>query len=204
MAVSTIVAMATYPIRTRHWTRKEYDKLVKIGVLHEDEPIELIGGQMIVAEPKGTPHATAIGLTTDALRMAFGSGWVIRVQSPVALDDESEPEPDIAVAQGRHRDYLGEHPARPALIVEVAQSSLSFDRRYKGSVYARAGIADYWIVNLRRRVLEVYREPIANATSRFAWKYARVRILKASASVAPGATRRARRRRRPPALVSAG
>jgi Uma2 family endonuclease len=177
--------MATYPIRTRRWTRKEYDKLVKIGVLHEDEPIELIGGQMIVAEPKGTPHETAIGLTTDALRMAFGAGWVIRVQSPVALDDESEPEPDIAVAPGRHRDYLGEHPARPALIVEIADSSLSFDRRYKGSVYARAGIADYWIVNLRRRVLEVYREPVADPSARFGWKYESVRILKAAASVSP-------------------
>jgi Uma2 family endonuclease len=177
--------MATYPIRTRHWTRKEYDKLVKIGVLDEDEPIELIGGQMIVAEPKEPPHQTAIGLTTDALRTAFGSGWVIRVQSPVALDDESEPEPDIAVVPGRHRDYLSDHPARPALIVEVAQSSLSFDRRYKGSVYARAGIADYWIVNLRRRVLEVYREPVADASARFGWKHDSVRILKAAASVSP-------------------
>jgi Uma2 family endonuclease len=184
-AVTTIDAMATYPIRTRHWTRKEYDRLVTLGVIDEDEPIELIGGQMIVAEPKGTPHQAAIGLTTDALRLTFGSGWVIRVQSSVALDDESEPEPDIAVVPGRHRDYLGEHPARPALIVEVAQSSLSFDRRYKGSVYARAGITDYWIVNLRRRVLEVYREPVADAASRFGWKYDRVRILKATASVSP-------------------
>jgi Uma2 family endonuclease len=177
--------MATYPIRTRHWTRKEYDRLVKIGVLHEDEPIELIGGQMIVAEPKSAPHSTAIGLTADALRAAFGTGWAIRLQDPVVLDDESEPEPDVVVVPGRHRDYLSDHPAHPALIVEVADSSLSFDRRYKGSVYARAGITDYWIVNLRRRVLEVYREPVADAASRFGWKYDRVRILRAAASVTP-------------------
>ena len=64
--------MAMYPVQ-RHWTRKEYDRLVALGILHEDEPIELIGGQMIVAEPKGSPHETAVGLTADALRAAFGT-----------------------------------------------------------------------------------------------------------------------------------
>lgn len=177
--------MATYPIRPRHWTRKEYEHLVELGVLHEDEPIELIGGQMIVAEPKSSPHATAVGLTADALRSAFGPGWVAREQDPVALDDESEPEPDVAVVPGRIRDYSRAHPERPALIVEIADSSISFDRRYKGSLYARAGIADYWIVNVRRRVLEVYREPVIAPAARFDWKYDRVRILKPEATVSP-------------------
>ena len=177
--------MATYPIRTRHWTRKEYEHLVELGVLNEDEPIELIGGQMIVAEPKNSPHATAVGLTADALRSAFGSGWVVREQDPVALDDESEPEPDVAVVPGRIRDYSHAHPERPALIDEVADSSIAFDRRYKGSLYARAGIADYWIVNVRRRVLEVYREPVIAPAARFGWKYDRVRTLKPEATVSP-------------------
>lgn len=176
--------MATHPAY-RHWTRKEYDRLVELGILHEDEPIELIGGQMIVAEPKGSPHATAIGLTAEALRVAFGQGWVVRVQDPVALDDESEPEPDVVVVPGRWRDYRAEHPSRPALIVEVAESSLPFDRRHKGSVYARAGVADYWIVNLLRNVLEVYREPVAAATALYGWKYASVRTLKAHATISP-------------------
>ena len=170
---------------TRHWSRKEYEHLVELGVLHEDERIELIGGQMIVAEPKNSPHATAVGLTADALRAAFGSGWLVREQDPVALDDESEPEPDVIVVPGRRRDYSHAHPERPALIVEVADSSMSFDRRYKGSLYARAGIADYWIVNIRRRVLEVYREPVVAPAARFGWKYDRVRILKTEASVSP-------------------
>jgi Uma2 family endonuclease len=161
--------MATYPIRTRHWTRKEYEHLVELGVLHEDEPIELIGGQMVVAEPKNSPHATAGGLTADALRSAFGSGWVVREQDPVALDDESEPEPDVAVVPGRIRDYSRAHPAQPALIVEVADSSIAFARRYKGSLYARASIADYWIVNVRRRVLEVCREPVPAPAAHFGW-----------------------------------
>jgi Uma2 family endonuclease len=178
--------MATDPIRTRHWTRKEYERyerLVALGVMHEDEPIELIGGQMIVAEPKNTPHPSALMLT--ALRGVFGAGWVVRQQDPVALDDESEPEPDVAVVAGRIRDYSGAHPERPVLIVEVADSSLSFDRRYKGSLYARAGIADYWIVNLRCRVPEVYREPVMAPAARFGWKYDRVRILTPEATVSP-------------------
>ena len=176
--------MAT-PLAYRHWTRKEYDRLIELGILHEDERIELIGGQMIVAEPKGSPHETSIGLTADALRTAFGARWVVRQQGPIALDDESEPEPDLSVVPGRLRDYRAGHPTRPVLIVEVAESSLSFDRRYKGSVYARAAIADYWIVNLRRRVLEVYREPVPTASARFGWSYARVRTLRENATVSP-------------------
>src|SRR5688572_16552517 len=140
--------MTMYPVRTRRWTRAEYDRLVDFGVLHEDESVELLGGQMVVAEPKGSRHAAAVGLTADALRAAFGTGWVIRVQAPVALDDESEPEPDVVVVAGHHRAYLDGHPARPALVVEVAESSLAFDRHYKAGLYARAGIADYWIVNV--------------------------------------------------------
>ena len=176
--------MAMPPVY-RHWTRKEYDRLVELGILHEDERIELIGGQMIVAEPKGSPHATAVGLTAEALRGAFGRGWVVRVQDPVALDDESEPEPDVVVVPGRWRDYRVEHPAMPALVVEVAESSLGFDRRYKGSVYARAGIADYWIVNLERRVLEVYRRPVSTPSACFGWSYASVRTLRENATVRP-------------------
>jgi Uma2 family endonuclease len=177
--------VAIYPIQTRSWTRKEYDRLIELGVLHEDERIELIGGQMIVAEPKGTPHSTAVELTGEALRAAFGRGWVVRTQNPVALDDESEPEPDVVVVPGGHRDYLAEHPSRPALVVEVAESSLRFDRRYKGSVYARAGIADYWIVNLLERVLEVRRRPVAAPSAKFGWRYAGVKIVRAGGVAAP-------------------
>src|SRR5205085_10411204 len=132
----TIDAMAAH-LAYRHWTRKEYDRLIELGVIHPDERIELIGGQMIVAEPKGSPHETSIGLTADVLRMAFGPGWVVRAQASVALDDESEPEPDVIVVPGRQRDYSREHPKRPALVVEVSDSTVSFDRRYKGSLYAR-------------------------------------------------------------------
>ena len=177
--------MASYPIRNRHWTRKEYDELIKSGFFVEDEPIELLGGQLIVAEPKGSPHSTAVALAVEALRAAFGSGWLVRVQDPIALDAESEPEPDVAVVPGRALDYLAEHPACPALVVEVAESSLAFDRGHKGSLYARAGLADYWIVSLVDEVFEVYRGPALDRSAEFGWRYLDVQALRPGATVAP-------------------
>jgi Uma2 family endonuclease len=177
--------MATYPIRNRHWTRQEYDELIKSGFFDEDEPIELLGGQLIVAEPKGSPHSTAVALAAEALRGAFGPGWLVRVQDPVALDAESEPEPDVAVVPGRARDYLAAHPARPALLVEVAESSLAFDRGHKGSLYARAGVTDYWIVNLVDEVLEAYRRPALDRSAEFGWRYLDVQALRPGTTIAP-------------------
>jgi Uma2 family endonuclease len=94
----------------------------------------------------------------------------VRVQLPIALDDESEPEPDLAVVSGGPRDYAN-HPSRPALVVEIADSTLAFDREHKGSLYARARLPDYWIVNLVDRTLEVYREPAPDAAGQFGWAY---------------------------------
>jgi Uma2 family endonuclease len=179
-----------YP--TRQWTRAEYDRLIEVGVFRPGDPVELLGGQLIVAEPQCEAHYTAIALAEDALRAAFGPGWLIRTQGPIALDDESEPEPDIAVAPGRPRDYSREHPARPVLVVEVALSSLSLDRRHKGSLYARARLDDYWIVNLAERRLEVYRDPVEDATAPFGWRYASARMLELDSSVSPLAAPSAR------------
>jgi len=172
-------------VRTRRWTRKEYDRLIEIGFFDEDEPVELVGGQLIVAEPKGTGHSVALQLAAEALRRAFGAGWTVRVQDPIAPDDESEPEPDLAVVPGSPREYLATHPSRPALVLEVSDSSLAFDRRDKGSLYARAQILDYWIVNLVDRVLEVYRDPVLSADALYGWSYARVLRLGPEATISP-------------------
>lgn len=184
--------MAAYSTRTRHWTRAEYDRLIQIGVFRPGEPIELLGGELIVSEPQGSAHFTAIGLVEDALRAAFGPGWLVRTQGPVALDAESEPEPDIAVAQGGRRDYSREHPSRPILVVEVAEASLAFDREHKGSLYARARLDDYWILNLLNRTLEVYRQPIPEPLAPFGWRYASRELLGPDSSVAPLAAPRGR------------
>lgn len=173
--------MTTYPVRLRTWTRAEYDRLVEIGVF-DGEPIELVGGELMVAEPQGSAHYTAIGLVEDALRVALGPGWFVRTQGPIALTDDSEPEPDVAVIRGSRRDFRAEHPARPALLVEVSESSLALDREHKGSLYARAGVADYWILNLVDRVLEIYREPMRDTRARFGWRYASATVSSADAT----------------------
>jgi Uma2 family endonuclease len=188
IAADTIGAMASYETRTRRFTRAEYERLIELGIFQADEEIELIGGELIVAEPQGAPHYTAIRRTAKALEAAFGRGWEVRTEGPIALDDDSEPEPDVAVVPGKPEDYSRSHPSRPVLTVEIAESSLAVDRRHKGSVYARAGLADYWLVNLVERVLEVYREPQPDPTARFGWRYARVEVFDATARVTPLAT----------------
>jgi Uma2 family endonuclease len=177
--------MASYETRTRRFSRAEYERLIDLGVFQPGEAIELIGGELMVAEPQGTAHYTAIMKTAKALEAAFGPGWHVRTQGPIGLDDDSEPEPDVAVVPGSPDDYGRAHPSRPALTVEVAESSLGADRQRKGSLYARAGLPDYWILNLVDRVLEVYREPAPDPAAPFGWRYARREVLDASAQVTP-------------------
>ena len=177
--------MKQAPFTSRRWRRVEYERLIDLGALDEDEPLELIGGHLIVAEPKGSPHAAAVGMAGDALRAALPPGWIVRIQDPVALDEESVPEPDVAVVRGRHAGYRHAHPSRPVLIIEVAEMSLAFDRIEKGSLYARAGIVDYWVVNLVDRVLEVYREPGADVTAPYGWRYMSVERFTPPGSVTP-------------------
>jgi len=176
--------MTQAPLTVRRWKRIEYDRLVDLGVF-EDEPLELIGGQLIVAEAKGAYHASAVSAAEYALRAALPSGWLVRTQAPVSLDEESEPEPDLVVVPGRPGNYRDAHPEHAALAIEVAHSSLDFDRRDKGSLYARAGIADYWIVNLVDRALEIYRDPVRDPTAVYGWRYRSVTIMTPPASAVP-------------------
>ena len=149
--------MTTYGTRTRRWTRAEYERLIELGVFRPGDPVELIGGELMVAEPQGAEHYTAIRRSARRLEVAFGPGWEVRTQGPIGLDDESEPEPDVAVVPGSPDDYRNAHPSRSVLTLEVAQSSLAIDRERKGSLYARAGLTDYWVLNLVDRVLEVFK-----------------------------------------------
>jgi Uma2 family endonuclease len=185
MAAGTMPVMAIHERKTRRWTRAEYDRLIDLGVFQPGDPIELIGGELLVAEPQGAPHYTAIQKTARALERAFGPSWNVRTQGPMGLDEESEPEPDVAVVPGKPEDYGSSHPSRAELVVEVSESSLAFDRGHKGSVYARAGIVDYWIVNLVDRVVEVYREPALDVAAPFGASYARREVLDSSRQVSP-------------------
>ena len=143
----------------RRWSRHEYGRLIDHGVLDEDDPIELLDGLLLVKEPQHSPHRTAVLLVAKALERAFGEGWFVQTQSPIILDDQSEPEPDVCVVRGSPRDYAAAHPTHPALVVEVAASGLNLARGRKAAAYARAGIEDYWILSLIARVLDIHREP---------------------------------------------
>jgi Uma2 family endonuclease len=169
--------MSETQIRSRRFSRVEYEQLVERGIFKPDERLELIGGLLVVREPQRDTHAFGAELAAAALQKAFGGGYRVRAQLPVALDDESEPEPDVSVVRGSLAQADRTLPSRPELIVEVAESSLTFDRREKASLYARARVEDYWVVNLVSRVLEVYRKPVADARTPYGWRYASVRTL---------------------------
>src|SRR5262245_65952687 len=117
-------------VRAKRWSRLEYERLVRLGVFRPGERLELVGGALLVREPKGSPHATSIQAVQEALRGALGPGWLIRSEMPVALDDESEPELDVTVVTGRSRDYRHADPSLPALLVEIAMVRLEFQREH--------------------------------------------------------------------------
>jgi Uma2 family endonuclease len=172
-------------VHPRRWTRAEYDRMIDHGLLDEDDRVELIDGEILELAPQHSIHSAMVAQAQKVLEAAFGSGYHARVQMPFLLDPMSEPEPDIAVVSGVPRDYLEAHPHRAALLVEVAETTLRFDRKRKASLCARAGIPEYWIVNLVERLLEVHREPAVDPSARYGWAYATVEQLRASDSVSP-------------------
>ena len=171
--------------RTKRWTRVQYEHAIECGVFHEDERLELLNGLLVVKEPQGEPHAAVIDLAALALRRAFGEGWLVRAQVHFASGRLSRPEPDVYVVQGSPRDYLRAAPVAPALIVEVSQSRLAFDRTRKAAIYARARIRDYWIVNLVDSVVEVRRDPARLAPPARGWGYRSTETFRVPAVISP-------------------
>jgi Uma2 family endonuclease len=169
----------------RRWTRVEYDRLIDLGVFQPGERLELLDGWLVVREPQGTRHSTAIRRVLAVLRRTLGEAWQIDSQLPIALDDLSEPEPDIAVVPGGPDSYVEAHPSHPLLIVEVAESSYRIDHEYKASLYARAAVPEYWIVDLVHETVEVHREPEESVEARYGWRYRTFETLRPPASIAP-------------------
>lgn len=151
--------MSSNPVTLHRWARSQYEQMITAGVFHPEDRVELIEGEIIQMTPQSSSHAVAVRLTEIALTSAFGTGYDVRVQMPLALDDSSEPEPDIAVVVGSPRDYRDAHPSTALSVVEVSDSTLAFDQKRKLALYARNGVPEYWIVNLSGRCLEVYRSP---------------------------------------------
>jgi Uma2 family endonuclease len=150
-------------------TVPQYHQMARTGILTDDDPVELLEGCLVTKMAKNPAHRLATRLVRTALESAVPEGWFVEAQEPITLET-SEPEPDVFVARGEPRDYAHRHPGPEeiALVVEVADTTLERDRRLKGRIYARAGIAEYWILNLSDRRLERYLEPVASAEG---WRY---------------------------------
>ena len=140
-------------------SRVEYDRAVEAGAFEPEAKLELIDGNLHAMTPEGSRHALGMNLAAHCLRRVFDSGFHVRVQNPLAIDDYSEPEPDVAVVTGPMRDYRDAHPTSAVLVVEVSHESLRHDRTVKQRLYARCGIPEYWILALPENRLEVYRKP---------------------------------------------
>lgn len=151
---------AVPPGPVRRFTVEEYHQLLAAGVLKHGAPFELLEGWIVRKMGKNPPHVWSLARTGELLEGALPTGWRVRRQDPITTA-ESEPEPDLAVVRGSEDDYKTRHP-RPdetTLVVEIADSTLSQDRNWKAVIYAGAGIATYWIVNLVDSQVEVYTDP---------------------------------------------
>ena len=148
-----MAARAAPPPVPRKLTRAEYDRMIALGFFH-GERIELIQGTLLRMPPIGPPHATVVSRLNRLLLVPLVDRAEVRIQQPIWGHDESEPEPDIAIVP--LGDYSVRHPDRAVLVIEVADSSLAFDRETKAPLYAASNVREYWIVDLAGRAVEVY------------------------------------------------
>jgi Uma2 family endonuclease len=153
--------------------------------LFDETHVELIEGKVVEMSPIRSLHTTGVGIVARALEAALGEGRHARVQQPLDIGELSEPEPDVALVRGDLRDYRDNHPTTALVVVEVAESSLEYDRSEKASLYARAGIPEYWVENLIDDQLEVYRDPAPDSLQPHSFGYRDVQVLKRGDTVSP-------------------
>ncbi len=169
-------------VELRHWrfTVDQYERMGKVGILGEDDRVELIGGEIVEMAAIGERHAGAVNRGNRVLGRRLGDRAIVAVQNPLRLPRDDEPQPDLVVLRPRDDDYASAHPtgADVLLVVEIADSTFRYDRHVKAPIYARHGIPDYWILHLPRAALVVLRDPTPTG-------YKTVRILRRGESIAP-------------------
>ncbi|MEY3870572.1 MAG: hypothetical protein RLZZ338_4466 [Cyanobacteriota bacterium] len=156
----------------KHFTITEYHRLTEIGFFCEDDRVELIDGGIFEMAAKGVAHETCLRRLLREVNRILGGRATLQCQSPILLPNDSEPEPDFTLVRNRDDDYLSGHPTPGdiLLLIEIADSSLSYDKEVKLPVYADAGIAHYWIFNLGRECLECYSEPYQTMKGDFSYR----------------------------------
>jgi Uma2 family endonuclease len=145
----------------RRFTVADYHKMIDVGILHEDDRVELLNGEINQMSPLDPKHVAQVNRLNDLFSELLGRKVIISVQNPVALDDLSEPEPDLALLRRRSDYYASGHPsaADVLLLIEVANTSAQYDRTEKLPRYAAAGMHELWIINLKRQTVEQYTQP---------------------------------------------
>jgi Uma2 family endonuclease len=154
-----------YPVPRHRWTRLDYYRLGEAGILRRDDRVELLEGQLVDMWPISPRHAIVTENLNALLVTAFAGRARLRCQNPVVLNEGSEPQPDVALVQRPWRGYPHTHPGPDDifLLIEVADSSLDFDRTVKLELYARAGIPEVWIVDLTTDLVLMHRSPSGGA-----------------------------------------
>jgi Uma2 family endonuclease len=166
------------PIAKKLFTVDEYYRIYQAGVLNEDDRVELINGEIVYMSPTGTKHATCVDRLNHILMSQLIDRIQLRVQSSIQLPPNSQPQPDLALLKRKADFYVSAHPT-PAdiyLLIEVADSSIAFDRNVKIPMYAAAGIPEVWLVDVEAQSIEVYRQPESDS-------YAEIQIFKPGESI---------------------
>jgi Uma2 family endonuclease len=142
----------------RKFSVEEFYKLAEVGVLSEDDRVELLDGQIMVMSPIGESHRTVVDSLAEVLTDQRKGRYRVAVQNPLRIDGEDEPQPDLVLC---HRSVIGRHPkpSETLLVIEVADASLDYDQRTKIPIYASADIQESWVIDLIRHCIHVYREP---------------------------------------------
>jgi Uma2 family endonuclease len=167
----------------KKWSAAEFHRLGDAG-LFEGQNLILVDGEFLEMPPPNPPHDMALILLDTVLRACFPTGHVFRTQMSLVLGRSTDPVPDYAVVAGSARDFV-QKPTTAVLVVEVSDSSLDYDVGDKAGLYASAGIADYWVVDLVNRRLVVMRDPTADASRAFGFAYATVSNIPDGQGVSP-------------------
>ncbi len=165
---------APHPYR---WTCEQFHAIGEEGWF-DGQRVILMEGEIIAMPPVGDLHCGIVTLASEAFRSIFGAGFFVREEKTFDVGRSTDPQPDIVVVAGTIRDYINRGPTEAALVVEVSNSTLLYDRREKASFYAAAGITDYWIINIAQQPaqVEVYRQPREDTTQPYGFGYAEVTV----------------------------
>ena len=175
----------TLHVAPRKFTVEEYARMGEAGVFRPDERVELIEGEILPMTPQNLPHARRIEQLNTRFVLCFSETHFVRVQLPLTLGEHSEPEPDFAIVPQAVSATSERHPDTADLVIEISDTSLSYDRNEKASLYAKFGIPEYWILNLKNRRLEVRTRPSQNPEGTFQWSYSEIRLLAPEESISP-------------------